>query len=212
MPDPHDPALQATGTVRPGGRTARTRTAVHDAVREIMAANGGVPPEIPEVAARSGVHATTIYRRWRTREALVLDVAVSDVNERSPVPATGDLRADLLAYARRLVEELERPGGLVFIDALLRASGDEATGPDRTQELLEPRLTLFQELLDASGTTELTPLDLVLLIIAPAHLGATFGMGVSGSDAAAQLVDNVLDVAAGRRARAAAEAPGTTAG
>ncbi len=201
MPDPHDPVLQVTGTVRPGGRTARTRTAVHDAVRDLMASNGGVPPEIPEVAARSGVHATTIYRRWRTREALVLDVAVSDVNARSPVPATGDLRADLLAYTRHLVEEFDRPGGLAFVDALIGASRDELTGPARAEELLQPRLTLFQELLDASGTTELTPLDLVLLIVAPAHLGAAVGMMSSRDDVAAQLVDNVLAVAAARRAR-----------
>jgi len=181
-------------------------------VHEIMAANGGVPPEIPEVAARSGVHATTIYRRWRTRDALVLDVAVSDVNERSPVPATGDLRADLLAYTRRLVEEFDRPGGLAFVGALMRASGDELTGPAQAEQLLQPRLTLFQELLDASGTTELTPLDLVLLVVAPAHLGATLGMDLSGGDAVERLVDNVLDVAAGRRARAATDAPGTAVG
>ncbi|MFC7879930.1 TetR/AcrR family transcriptional regulator [Isoptericola sp. NPDC057391] len=202
MSDRTDPGLQATGTVRPGGRTARTRDAVHRAVRELMAERHGEAPEIPEVAARAGVHAATVYRRWRTRDALVLDVAVADVNSSSPVRVTGDLRADLLAYTRALVETFDRPGGLGFVSALTTASRDARTGPERVRELVQPRLDRFQELLDASGTTELTPLDLVLLIIAPAHLGATLGTSTRAEDVARQLVDNVLDVAAGRRARA----------
>jgi len=207
MSDPHDREIQATGTVRPGGRTARTRAAVHDAVRELMTENGGEPPDIPEVAARAGVHPATVYRRWRTRESLVLDVAVSDVNVASPIPATGDLRADLLAYTRNLVETFDRPGGLAFVRALATAARDTRSGPERTQEILRPRLELFQRLLDASGTTELTPLDVVLLILSPAYLGATFGMLQPVGEHAEQLVDNVLDVVAGRRARAAAREP-----
>ncbi|MFE7508376.1 TetR/AcrR family transcriptional regulator [Promicromonospora sp. NPDC057488] len=203
MSDTQDAGFQATGTVRPGGRTARTRSAVHDAVRELMAANGGESPDIPAVAAHAGVHPATIYRRWRTRDALALDVAVSDVNESSPIPATGDLRADLLAYTRDLIETFNSPGGLSFVQALATASRDTHLGPERTQELLRPRFELFQRMLDASGATELEPMDLVLLILAPAHLGTAFGMFGQGSDAEA-LVDNVLDVAAGRRARRSA--------
>ena len=202
MTDATDPGFQSTGTVRPGGRTARTREAVHRAVRELMAEQGGEAPEISEVAARSGVHAATIYRRWRTRDALVLDVAVADVNAASPVVATGDLRADLLAYTRGLLDAFDRPGGLAFVDALVRASRDARTSPERTEELLRPRLDLFQRLLDASGTPELDPLDLVLLLVAPAHLGSTLGITAAGGDDAERLVDNALDVVAGRRSRA----------
>jgi len=204
MTDPQPPEIQVTGTVRPGGRTARTRAAVHDAVRELMAANGGKAPDIPEVAARAGAHPATIYRRWRTREALVLDVAVADVNATSPMPATGDLHADLLAYTRNLVETFDRPGGLAFVRALATAARDAPTGPERAEDLIRPRLDLFQQVLDTSGTTELTPLDLVVLLLAPAYLGATFGSLRPIEDHAQQLVDNVLDVVAGRRARAAA--------
>ncbi|WP_166846134.1 TetR/AcrR family transcriptional regulator [Isoptericola sp. BMS4] len=203
MSDAHDAGFQVTGTVRPGGRTSRTREAVHHAVRELMAMHNGEPPEIPEVAARSGINAATIYRRWRTRDALVLDVAVADVNAASPVPATGDLRTDLLAYTRRLVETFARPGGLGFVNALTTASRDARIGTDRVRELVQPRLDRFQEMLDASGTTELSPLDLVLLILGPAHLGATLGLIEPDHDVAARLVDSVLDVAAGRRLRAA---------
>lgn len=204
MADATGPGFQATGTVRPGGRTARTREAVHRAVRELMTEGGGRSPDISEVAARAGVNPATIYRRWRTREALVLDVAVADVNTASPVPATGDLRADLFAYARNLVGTFSRPGGLGFINALTQASHDAGTGSDRVADLVQPRLDRFQELLDASDTTELTPWDLVLLILAPAHLAAVVGDVADDRDVAAQLVDNVLDVVAGRRARASA--------
>ena len=98
-----------TGSDRPGGRTARTRRAVHDAVRELLS-EPGTELSIPAVAARSGVHETTVYRRWRTIESLVLDVALERVTAESPVPATGDLRADLTSYVHQLLTALQRAG------------------------------------------------------------------------------------------------------
>src|SRR3954453_14122004 len=92
--------------------------------------------EISEVfisrgAERAGVHPSTIYRRWGSAENLVLDVALARVQEESPIPATGDLRADLVAYATRLAAGLARPGGLVLLaaaTAALRQPGGEVSG------------------------------------------------------------------------------------
>ena len=46
------------------------------------------------VAARAGVGKTTIYRRWPSKEALVID-AMRTLNSNVPIIDTGDLRADL---------------------------------------------------------------------------------------------------------------------
>lgn len=50
-----------------------------------------------EVASRSGTSLATIYRRWPSRQDMLLDAIARVIGEDTPVPDTGDLRADLLA-------------------------------------------------------------------------------------------------------------------
>ncbi|MEV6350858.1 TetR/AcrR family transcriptional regulator C-terminal ligand-binding domain-containing protein [Actinoplanes sp. NPDC051851] len=196
---------QVTGNARPGGRTARTRDAVHAAVRELLATSADGTISLPEVAARSGVHQATIYRRWRTAEALLLDVAMADVNDRSPVPATGDLRADLLAYGRHLAVSVTRPGGLGLLRALISAAADPAVGLAGAGELTEQRMERFQTMLDRAGATELTPVDILELIHFPLYVAAMMLHGQRPPDVpempgnVERLVDNVIAVLEHRR-------------
>ena len=48
------------------------------------------------IAARAGVGKTTIYRRWPSKEALVLD-ALNELRPQPKLVDTGDLRADMVA-------------------------------------------------------------------------------------------------------------------
>ncbi|ATE55292.1 TetR family transcriptional regulator [Actinosynnema pretiosum] len=83
---------------RPGGRSARVRGQVLAAVLELLARDGLRGLRYEEVAELAGVHKTSVYRRWPTRDALVAE-ALSDFAERNaPLPDTGDLRADLVEY------------------------------------------------------------------------------------------------------------------
>lgn len=87
---------QATpGTVRPGGRTARTRDAVRAATLAELVAHGYTGLTVDNVAARSGVHRTTVYRRWGSAEGLVADALDLAANEPWPVPDTGTITGDL---------------------------------------------------------------------------------------------------------------------
>ena len=52
---------------------------------------------VEQVACRSGAAKTSIYRRWPTKAALVID-AVSSVMNPPVTPDTGSLRDDLVAY------------------------------------------------------------------------------------------------------------------
>ncbi|MFI5934670.1 TetR/AcrR family transcriptional regulator C-terminal ligand-binding domain-containing protein [Actinoplanes sp. NPDC051494] len=199
--------VQETGRARPGGRTARTQEAVHAAVRELLGENPGGVFTIAEVAARSGVHQATIYRRWRSPSGLLLDIAVGEINDRSPVPATGDLRADLSAYATRLATGMTGPGALDFLRALIAAANDSV------EELALPRVEQFQAMLDAAGAHELSPVDIVELILAPMYLRAMLPVAAwNGLAEAERLVDNVLAVrerrAVSRAAAGAAGRPG----
>ncbi|BDZ48499.1 TetR family transcriptional regulator [Frondihabitans sucicola] len=182
-----------SGVSRPGGRTARTRDAVHAAVRELLA-----EPEteitMAAVAERSGVHFTTLYRRWGNIESIVLDLAVERVTEESPVPATGDLRADLTEYVHRLLASLRQAGTGTLLQALLAAAG-QATEAEQVTQFVEPRIEQFQSLLDAAEVTRIDGLRLVELILAPAYLWAQFGAPLDPDADTARLVDTVLAVA-----------------
>ena len=184
--------MTTTGRARPGGRTARTRDAVHAAVRELIGESGSEHVVIADVAARSGVHAATIYRRWGRPELLVLDVAVDRLRAELPVPATGNLEADLLAYARIVAGDLTRPGGLAFLRAVLAASAapDAAApaGVPGARSVIERRLEDFQVMLDRAGPAagDLTALDVVDGILAPLYLRVLFGGGDSIDDSYVQ--------------------------
>jgi len=179
-----------TGSERPGGRTARTRSVVHDAVRELLS-QPDAELSIPAVAARSGVHATTIYRRWHTVESLVLDVAIEDVTLQSPIPVTGDLEQDLTMYVRQLLAAIRKQGHLAFLQVLLSAAG-RATSAEEVSDIVGPRLAQFQALLDAAAVTRIDAMRLMEIIIAPAYFWAQLGAPLDPERDASRLVDTAL--------------------
>src|SRR2546425_529533 len=94
---------------RPGGRSARVRAAVHQAVTDLVAERGYGEFTVGDVAARAGVADTSVYRRWGTLEALLTDVALTRLNTQSPMPDTGSLAGDLHAYAAQVAREITGP-------------------------------------------------------------------------------------------------------
>ncbi|MFD5801392.1 TetR/AcrR family transcriptional regulator [Streptomyces sp. NPDC048171] len=106
--------------VRPGGRSARVQASVHAAVRELAAEVGRDALTVPMVAQRAGVTPSTIYRRWGDLQELLSDVAVERLRPETAPEDTGDLRADLTAWAEQFLDEMASPSGRAYIrDALL---------------------------------------------------------------------------------------------
>lgn len=75
-------------------RSAEARSKVLAAANDLMAARGVSSLTIDEVATRSGVAKTTIYRHWPERSSLIVD-AVNSHLEHVGTPDTGTLRGDL---------------------------------------------------------------------------------------------------------------------
>ncbi|MER6990019.1 TetR/AcrR family transcriptional regulator [Saccharopolyspora hirsuta] len=114
------------GRPRPGGRTARIRAQVLAAVSAELAENGYDALTVDSVAARSGVHRTTVYRRWRDVGGLLTDLLDSTSDDDWQPTDTGSLRGDLAALNREIQTSLtERPS---IATALIAASfrSDEA--------------------------------------------------------------------------------------
>lgn len=85
---PDTPARR--GRPRNESSSAVILTATLDLVAEV----GIAGLTMDSVAVRAGVGKATIYRRWSSKEALLLDAWMSCVNK-SPTPDTGSLRSDI---------------------------------------------------------------------------------------------------------------------
>ena len=89
-----------------------------------LAAHGYSGLSLESVAARAQVHKTTVYRRWPTREKLVLDAMLEQAAQTVAVPDTGSLRGDLRELARRSAAIQTSPAG----EAVVRAVAGGAPG------------------------------------------------------------------------------------
>jgi len=85
-----------TEGVRIKGRAARVVSDVLTATAEELSRVGYGALRVEDVAARSSVNKTTIYRRWPTKPELV-GAALRAVWQSPEVPDTGSLRSDFVA-------------------------------------------------------------------------------------------------------------------
>jgi AcrR family transcriptional regulator len=99
IPPDVETETRRTGGVRAGGRSARVVDAVLKAAAEELGRVGYAALRVEDVAARSGVNKTSIYRRWPTKVALVM-AALEHAAPRPAAPDTGSLREDLAESAR----------------------------------------------------------------------------------------------------------------
>lgn len=84
------------------------RQAALDAVRDIIRTDGVHACTVEEVARRSGVAKTTVYRHFASVDAMVLAAIDGMVQEAPPID-TGSLRGDLAAIMHRYVEVARHP-------------------------------------------------------------------------------------------------------
>jgi AcrR family transcriptional regulator len=123
---------------RPPGRGAKVRAAILAATMAELADAGYAGLTIDNVARRSGVHKTTIYRRWKDREALVTAAVTDFARTGLPFPDTKDIGTDLRRFARGMVTFLNSPVGRAVPAAML---ADAA----RVPEIAEARRRFFED-------------------------------------------------------------------
>ncbi|MCY9786796.1 TetR/AcrR family transcriptional regulator [Nocardiopsis sp. EMB25] len=87
----------APGSSRPGGRTARNTAAVLQATLDELGEHGHHTLTVERVAARSGVHKATVYRRWGGVDGLLAAALEWSAARPWEPERTGSLYGDLLA-------------------------------------------------------------------------------------------------------------------
>jgi AcrR family transcriptional regulator len=100
---------RARAAPRRRGPSPRVRAAVIAATRAELAESGYASLSLERVGRRAGVHKTTLYRRWGSREELVLEAMLERAAEHISVPDTGSLRDDLLELARTAAANAASP-------------------------------------------------------------------------------------------------------
>ncbi|MEV6284442.1 TetR/AcrR family transcriptional regulator [Kribbella sp. NPDC051770] len=136
MTSPVD-ATPLPGPARPGGRSARVRADVLRAVGEELAERGYDALTIDAVAARSGVHRTTLYRRWKTVDALLVDLLEANRDDTWAPADTGALTTDLIALNREVrTAALEEPS---VMSAVIAASFRSPAAAAAQTRLLDDR-------------------------------------------------------------------------
>jgi AcrR family transcriptional regulator len=181
---------------RPGGRSARVRAAVLQAALEAMAEHGPAGVTISEIARRAGVHATSVQRRWGTAENVTLDAMLTRSQEQLPVPDTGTLRGDLIAFARLIATYLATPLGTALSRTMAVAEDDPDMADGRLQfwrtrydiaRVMISRAIERRELAD--GTDSQLALE---LLIAPLHFRALLTRQPIDDTMIEQVVDTLL--------------------
>src|SRR6185437_4567903 len=118
--------MSTPGTSRPGGRTARTAEAVFASTISELSARPYADISVDTIAARAGVHKTTVYRRWGTKAELVAQALAGAAAAAIEVPDTGNFESDLRALSRSVGAVLADPGGAAITRAQLAGAAESA--------------------------------------------------------------------------------------
>ena len=109
-----------TSTTRKAGRPrddAIDQTALATTL-QLLGEVGFEGTTIQTVAARSGLHASALYRRWSSRVELIED-AMTPLLVMAPLEPTGDLRRDVRRLVRAYVAAWSTPAARAAIPGLL---------------------------------------------------------------------------------------------
>ncbi|MDL4772996.1 TetR/AcrR family transcriptional regulator [Actinomadura xylanilytica] len=188
-----------TGPGRP--RDHRLDARVLEATRDLLVAEGYQATTMRAVARRAGVVVTSIYRRWPDKTALVED-AIFKLDLGATPAATGDLRADLLAWARVFLAYVAHPAARTAIPGLLSVYRDQ----EGYRRLLEhgelPARQALRAVIDAAaGTGQAHPdcdREAIFDLLRGATIVRALTQGTDDADAfCEQITDALMAVARG---------------
>ncbi len=115
----------ARGRGRP--RSTKADAAIRLAVIELLAEGGYHGLRVDDVAERSGVSKTTIYRRYPAKATLVVGVLEFIRSEQIPIPESGDVVADLRAI---ILGQYESLNGTAIARALPGLLAEKVADPE----------------------------------------------------------------------------------
>ena len=139
-----DTARPTPPAARPGRRTTRRHgrvleRAIYDAVLAEMAEHGFDRLTLEGVARRAGTGKAALYRRWPAKLDMVVETFQQTLPGPDSVPATADLRGDLLGCLRQMAQVMAGPVGAALRRSLSYGHQHPELADAVRQRVIEPR-------------------------------------------------------------------------
>ncbi|NUP29661.1 MAG: TetR/AcrR family transcriptional regulator [Nocardia sp.] len=160
----------------PLGRGPKVRAAVLAATVAELSDHGYAAFTVENVARRTGVHKTTVYRRWPDRDTLIAEALADSVAAEIPIPDTGSIDADLRSLARTLVGWITSPAGRAVLAVMLPGTtGASAIPSDPVRHVFRDRIrralpVVTRAVARGELPARTDPAELVKALVAPIYL------------------------------------------
>jgi AcrR family transcriptional regulator len=188
-------AKPRVGAQRPGGRAERVRTSVLQAAAELLTEVGYDKMSVEEVAARAGVHKTTVYRRWPTKAELTADATALNSADAVPIPDTGDLVKDLKSLARDIVANIGTEGGARRSRSIAAAAASSDELATAMHGFWAHRLTLSAQVIERAIQRGELPTDTDATLIIETVIGPLWvRLLLTGEPITEELADQVVEL------------------
>lgn len=137
-----------TSPTRGRPRDAAIASCVLDATLSELACKGYSAFSLTAVAEAAGTTRPALYRRWKSKAALVVD-AVARLAEAEDPAVTGDPYTDLVAELESFAHCINEPGALPLAGLMLGDEMDEAVRSAYLERIVAPRRTRIRAIVKA---------------------------------------------------------------
>jgi AcrR family transcriptional regulator len=170
------------------------------ATLDVLAEHGYDRLTMDAVATNAKASKATLYRRWSTKQALVVD-AVCSQKSSGQVPDTGSLREDLLALYCGLGDFHDARALAVLAAVVTAMSRDEEFAEVYRRDFIAPKIAASRVIFDRARERGEIADDVDIALLAPALPGIVlhrvFLLGEQAtSDLIARIVDQIIIPAA----------------
>lgn len=162
--------------------------AIESAFFEELAAAGYGRLSVDAVAKRAGVGKAAIYRRWKSKQDLAVDLVTKVAVAAIDVPDTGALRGDIRAYLQNGREALtHRLARTIIPDLLAEAARDPEYSATIAGQIREPRrhkaAQIFERARQRGEIAKDTDIDVALDVLGGALYWRQSVMQIDADDA-----------------------------
>ena len=183
---------------RPPGRPRDPKLddALLEAGLEVILERGFHAATLTEIARRARVGTPAIYRRWPTKAHLAMDIVVRE-NRPDPIPDTGSVRDDLVAFMRLRLSTWKTPiFRQLLVPLVLEGFAEHSVAASLSERFVGYRQPLHARLRRAISAGQLrpdtNPSRLVDLLMGTVTMPLLFFQEMPTVDQAESIVDQVL--------------------
>jgi AcrR family transcriptional regulator len=179
-------------------RDPRLDDALLEAARDVFLERGYQHASLSEVARRAGVGTPAIYRRWRTKADIAIDI-VEHESRPDPIPDSGSIRDDLVSFLELRLRTWSTPlFTQIVAPVVLEASADPQTKHQIRERFIEYREPNVEARIHKAITSgdlrdDTDPGRLVDLLMGTITMPLLFAQDLPHESEAQVIVDQVLE-------------------